>query len=144
MENGRQIKSWGAHGGGTSSVWFSRDGNIVTTGRDKTTKLWKGDGAAVRTFEAFSDLALQGAYCDETKRVIGADLTGIIRVWNATDGDRIGEFAPNPPKLESLRSQATAQLTQQRTDAKVKSDAYAAAQTAVDQVNANLATSQKS
>ncbi len=51
-------KSWGAHGGGTASVWFSRDNQIVTSGRDKTVKLWKEDGTAVRDLQAFGDLAL--------------------------------------------------------------------------------------
>lgn len=144
MENGREIKTWGAHGGGTSSVWFSRDGHIVTTGRDRTTKLWKGDGTAVRTFEAFGDLALQGAYCDETKRVIGADYTGVVRVWNAADGARVGELSTNPEKLATLLAQATAGLTQKQADAKAKNDAYTAAQNVVNQVKTNLGTAQKS
>ncbi|MCH8281082.1 MAG: hypothetical protein IIC96_10430 [Chloroflexi bacterium] len=40
MVNGRQVKSWGAHGGGTASVEFTRDGRLVSCGRDRVTKLW--------------------------------------------------------------------------------------------------------
>ena len=143
MENGRQIKTWGAHGGGTASVDFTRDGEIVTAGRDKTVKLWKGDGAAIRTFEAFGDLALATAYCDETKRVIGGDWTGIVRVWNAADGKRITELSTNPITLEARLALAKADVGKVAADQKAKQAAYTAAQAKVTAATAQLAAGQK-
>ncbi len=143
MENGNQIKSWGAHGGGTASVDFTRDGEIVTAGRDKTVKLWKGDGAAIRTFEAFGDLALATAYCDETKRVIGGDWTGLVRVWNAADGARLGELSTNPITLEARLTLAQADVGKVTADQKAKEAAYAAAQAQVTAVTAQLAAANK-
>lgn len=143
MENGRQIKTWGAHGGGTASVDFTRDGEIVTAGRDKTVKLWKGDGAAIRTFEAFGDLALATAYCDETKRVVGGDWTGLVRVWNAADGKRLGELSTNPITLESRLALAQADVTKVAADQKAKQAAYTAAQAKVTAATAQLAAGQK-
>lgn len=143
MENGNQIKSWGAHGGGTESVDFTRDGEIVTAGRDRTVKLWKGDGAAIRTFEAFGDLALATAYCDETKRVIGGDWTGLVRVWNAADGKRLGELSTNPVPLEDRLALAQADAGKTAADVKAKQAAYTAAEAKVTAVNAQLAASQK-
>jgi len=143
MENGRQIKSWGAHGGGTASVDFTRDGEIVTAGRDKTVKLWKGDGAAIRTFEAFGDLALATAYCDETKRVVGGDWTGLVRVWNAADGKRLGELSTNPITLESRLALAQADVSKVAADQKTKQAAYTAAQAKVTAATAQLAAGQK-
>ena len=143
MENGSQIKSWGAHGGGTAAVDFTRDGEIVTAGRDRTVKLWKGDGAAIRTFEAFGDLALATAYCDETKRVIGGDWTGLIRVWNAADGKRLGELSANPVKLETRLALATTALTSAQADQKAKTDAYNAAVARVNTVTAQLEAAKK-
>jgi hypothetical protein len=140
MENGGQLKSWGAHGGGTSSVWFSRDNQIVTSGRDKTVKLWKEDGTAVRTFEAFGDLALSAAYCDETKRVIGGDWTGLVRVWNAADGARLGELSTNPAPLQARLAQAQQVSTQAVADQKAKQAAYDAAVAAMKKVETDLAT----
>lgn len=143
MENGNQIKSWGAHGGGTESVDFTRDGEIVTAGRDRTVKLWKGDGAAIRTFEAFGDLALATAYCDETKRVIGGDWTGLVRVWNATDGKRLGELSINPIPLEERLALAQADAEKTAVELKAKQDAYKAAEAKVTAVNTQLAAGQK-
>ncbi|MGZ0168813.1 MAG: c-type cytochrome domain-containing protein [Planctomycetales bacterium] len=143
MENGKQIKSWGAHGGGTASVDFTRDGEIVTAGRDKTVKLWKGDGAAIRTFEAFGDLALATAYCDETKRVVGGDWTGLVRVWNAADGKRLAELSTNPITLESRLALAQADVGKVAADQKAKQAAYTAAQAKVTAATTQLAAGQK-
>ena len=110
MENGGQIKSWGAHGGGVFSVEFCRDGRMVSSGRDRVTKLWDGNGGALKDFEAFSDLALHATHCDETDRVIAGDWTGEIRVWNAADGTRIGQLTSNPPTLESRLADAQGQV----------------------------------
>ena len=136
MENGGQIKSWGAHGGGVFSVEYCRDGRIVSTGRDRVTKLWDGNGAALKDFEAFSDLALHATHCDETDRVIAGDWTGEIRVWNAADGTRIGQLTTNPPTLESRLAKAQAQVApaaEKLASATAERDAALAAQTAQTQ-----------
>jgi hypothetical protein len=143
MENGNQIKTWGAHGGGTESVDFTRDGEIVTAGRDKTVKLWKEDGTAVRTFEAFGDLALTTAYCDETKRVIGGDWTGLVRVWEAADGKRLGELSTNPITLEDRLALAQDDAGKVAADLKAKQDVYTAVQAKITAVTAQLAAGQK-
>jgi WD40 repeat protein len=132
MENGGQIKSWGAHGGGVFSVEYTRDGRIVSSGRDRVTKLWDGNGTALKDFEAFSDLALQVTHCDETNRVIAGDWTGEVRVWNAVDGARIGQLTTNPPTLESRLSAAqalVAPVAEKLATANTERDAALAAQT---------------
>ena len=150
MENGGQIKSWGAHGGGVFSVEFCRDGRMVSSGRDRVTKLWDGNGGALRDFEAFSDLALHATHCDETDRVIAGDWTGEIRVWNATDGTRIGQLTSNPPTLESRLAAAQAQVAptaEKLAAATTERDAAVAAQTAqtqkIDAANVGYAAAQK-
>jgi len=140
MENGGQIKSWGAHGGGTQDVSFTRENQIVTVGRDRTAKLWNGDGAAVKTFEAFPDLGLKVAYCDETKRVIAGDWTGLIRVWNAADGARSGELTTNPAKLAVRLAEATAALTQAQASHKTGADAWKAEQATAAKMTTDLNT----
>lgn len=133
MENGGQIKSWGAHGGGAFSVEYCRDGRIVSAGRDRVTKLWDGNGGALKDFEAFNDLALQATHCDETNRVIAGDWTGEIRVWNAADGARIGLLTTNPPTLETRLANAQAMVppaTDKVAAATAERDAATAALTA--------------
>lgn len=143
MENGKTVKSWGAHGGGVMSVEFSRDGRIVSCGRDRVTKLWDANGKQQRAFEAFGDLALKASYCDETNRVIAGDWTGSIRVWNATDGKRIGELHQNPPSLQQRLVAAKADSAAKEKDAAAKIAAAKAAVDQRDQVNAGLAANRK-
>ena len=99
MQHGKQIKNWNAHGGGCASIDFARDGRIVSTGRDKTAKLWAPDGAALRTFEAFGDLALGVAITHDGTRVIATDWTGEARVFKAEDGALLARLETNPPTL---------------------------------------------
>lgn len=150
MENGNQIKSWGAHGGGVFSIEYCRDGRIVSSGRDKVAKLWDANGGAIRGFEAFNDLALQVTHCDETDRVIAGDWTGDVRVWNAADGNRIGQLSTNPPTLEERLAQAqglVAPATEKVKAATAERDAALAAQTAqqqkLDAANVAYAGTQK-
>ncbi len=150
MENGGQIKSWGAHGGGVFSVEYCRDGRMVSSGRDRVTKLWDGNGGALKDFEAFSDLALHATHCDETDRVIAGDWTGEIRVWNAADGTRIGQLTSNPPTLESRLAAAQTQVAptaEKLAAATTERDAAVAAQTAqtqkIDAANVGYAAAQK-
>ncbi|MFT4589456.1 MAG: hypothetical protein ACI8QF_003571, partial [Limisphaerales bacterium] len=58
VENSNRIRNWGAHGGGSQSVRFSHDGRLISTGRDRTVKLWDANGGQQRAFEAFGDMAL--------------------------------------------------------------------------------------
>ena len=150
MENGRQVKSWTAHGGGTSSIEFARDGHLVSCGRDKVTKLWDQNGAQKRAFEAFGDLALKVTYCDETKRVVAGDWTGLIRVWNSADGKRLAELHANPPHLKDRLAQAQAavtaiqtKVTQQQNVEKTMKAAYAKLETDMKTMQTQLATSQQ-
>lgn len=129
MEGGRNIKSWNAHGGGTASVEFCRDGRLVSCGRDKGTKLWDQNGKQLQAYEAFADLALRVTHCDETDRVIAGDWTGAIRAWSAADGKRIGDLTANPPMLATRLAAAQAAVPP-------ATDAQAKAKAAYDQVAA--------
>ncbi len=140
MENGGNVKGWGAHGVGASSVDFARDGRIISAGRDRVVKIWDQNGTAVRAFEAMGDIALACVICNETNRVIGADWTGAIRVWNAVDGVKIGDLTPNPPTLEERLAAANAAVQATTAEAKTAADGYVAAQAAADKAKADLNT----
>lgn len=140
MENGGNVKGWGAHGAGASSVDFARDGRIISSGRDRVVKIWDQNGTAVRAFEAMGDLALACAICNETNRVIGADWTGAIRVWNAVDGARIGDLTPNPPTLEERLAAANAAVQATTAEVKTATDGYTAANAAAEKAKADLNT----
>ncbi len=105
MQDGAAIKNW-QHGGRVTDVRYALDGKLVSTGRDHKVKVWDGEGKLLREFEAFPDIALRGTFNDDGTRVIGADWSGQVRVFNATDGARLGELNPNPLPLAPQIAQA--------------------------------------
>ena len=143
MEEGRQVKTWGAHGGGVTSLEFARDGRLVTTGRDRTAKIWNQDGAAQATYPAFADIALEVSFCDESNRIIAGDWTGKINVWKTDDNALVGELAVNPLPLEARLEQANAGLNQAQTAYKPLADTSAAATAKVNTIKTNLLAANK-
>ncbi|MGE5193133.1 MAG: c-type cytochrome domain-containing protein [Deltaproteobacteria bacterium] len=131
MNNGTQIKSWGAHGGGASAVQFLRDGRLVSNGRDRVSKMWDQNGAAIPAFAApaQNDLGLKVAYSEATGAVLAGDWTGAVRVLDAATGKERATLVTNPSPLAARLEEAT--------------KAAAAAQSAADQAAAQLAAAQK-
>ena len=99
MSDGTMAKTIQAHSGGVLSLAFTHDGKLVSCGRDHLVKLWAPDGAPLKTFEPFNDIALRAAITHDGQRVVAGDYTGVIRVWNAADGKRVGDLVANPPTL---------------------------------------------
>lgn len=98
MENGGQIKSWG-HGAAALSVRYAMDGQIISAGRDRTVKVWDGNGALKKAFPAMPDLTLKAVLSHDSLRAFGGDWSGIVDVWTVVDGKKVGEITPNPEPL---------------------------------------------
>jgi len=143
MENGRQVKSWGAHGGGSFMVEFCHDGNLVSVGRDKVAKLFKQDGGQIRAFPALPDLGLEVTYCDETKRVIAGDYSGVVRVFNAADGKLVGDLSVNPVTLDQRLAVATKLVATTKAENDKQQAALKVAQSAAKKVKADLDAANK-
>ncbi len=112
MENGGNIKNWGAHAGGAASVCFTHDGKLASTGRDKVTKLWDQNGAAQKSFEAFPDLGLSVAVTHENAKVIGGDWSGQVKIWAIADTKLVAVLDANPkPVAERLKDAEVALAT---------------------------------
>jgi WD40 repeat protein len=129
MNDGNAIKNWNAHPGGVFSVNYGQDGRIVTAGRDKSVKLWAGDGAAVKTYPAFVEPALRAVLVHDGKRVLGGDWLGNLKAWDATEAKELFVLAPNPLPLDQALAAAQA--------------AVAPKQAALTQAQAELAAAQK-
>jgi WD40 repeat protein len=135
VKEGKEIKSWPAHAGGVQSVDFTPDGRLVSSGRDKTAKVWGQTGKQLMVSEPVPDIALRAEMAGE--RVIAGDWTGRIRVWTA-DGKCVGELSSNPPSLserlaatshslaESEQSIPTLQQQLTAAEAKLKTEQAAA------------------
>jgi hypothetical protein len=153
MQNGGNIKGWGAHGGGVESVRFAKDGRLVSTGRDNSAKLWDPNGGGLRTFEAFSDLALRGAFTFDDAAVVAGDWSGEVRIWETKEGKRLGNLSANPAPIAARLEQATAawiaaqaaadaaakELAALQADAAAKAQAQDAAQQALTSAEQALA-----
>lgn len=156
--NARTIAN--AHPGGVLSIAFTHDGRLVSCGRDGTVKMWGADGAPLKTFDRFNDIALHVAFSHDGGRVIAGDYTGIIRVFAATDSKPIGELSANPlsvkdrlaafnQRLANLQAeldkantevkQASDAATAAANDLKSATEAQAAANKALETATANLA-----
>ena len=157
MENGRNFKSWTAHGGGTASVRYTHDNKLASTGRDKVTKLWDQNGAALKSFAAFADLGLQVAVTHDGAKVIAGDWSGVVTAWTAADAKPVATFDANPlPAAERLKAAeaalaaavakvvpAQAAFNAATLRAKTATDAHNAAVAKVAKTNADLAAAQK-
>lgn len=118
MENGSQIKSWGAHGGGTASVRFAQDGRLVTTGRDRVARLWDQNGGKQRDFEPFNDLALDAVFTHDASEVIAGDWSGEVRAFGLAQGNRLANLSANPAPIATRLVQTTQALTAAEAESK--------------------------
>ncbi len=143
MFKGTQIKTWGAHGEGTESIRFSNDGRLVTAGRDRTAKLWTGDGNAVRTFEAFPDLALQADFTHDNAKIIAGAFNGEVRVFDTEDGKKIGELVANPKPIAARLKEARADAAKALAEAEAATKALEPLESALAQANSELTQAQE-
>ncbi len=112
MQNGSQVKTWAAHGGGATSVEFTRDNRLVSTGRDVVGKLWDLNGAQQKAFGGLGDIGTDACYCAETDRVLIGDLVGNILVFKGSDGAALGKITTNPLALQTRIEQFAPQIAQ--------------------------------
>ncbi|MDC0314755.1 hypothetical protein OAL92_02910, partial [bacterium] len=114
MNEGKQVKKWVAHAGGALAIDIAPDGTIATAGRDKTVKIWKADGAALKTIAASDDIVMSVAFSQDSKRVISGDYAGNIKVWNIADGVQLGRLDPNPPRIDQQIAYSTKRIAEVR------------------------------
>lgn len=138
-----QIKNFNAHSGGVASVEYTRDGRIVSCGRDKVAKLWDANGKELKKFGGLTDIATAVSFCDETNRVIAGDWTGLTKVWNAAEGEDLGQVSTNPMKIEERIAQLQEQVKAQTNDYNTKAAAAKPLVDALNKLKADLAKAQE-
>ncbi len=139
MENGGNIRTIGAHGPGVASVRFTKDGRLLTTGRDRFVRLWDQNGGKQREFEPFGDLALEAVISHDDSRIFAADWTGEIRVWDAKDGRRLANLAVNPAPVATRIEQVKQTLATASAEAESLAKQLGPLQGAIGPVNTALA-----
>ncbi len=149
MPEMKEIKAWGAHGGGATAVAFTQNGMIATSGMDSRVKLWNGDGAVQREFVGLGEQALEVAVTGDAAQVAGGDWTGKVQLWQVADPNQTVVLSANPPSIEQRLVSAQTSLTsvetefnavKQATDATLTEAATAQSQlTAAQQAAADMA-----
>jgi hypothetical protein len=144
MENGNQIRAWAAQGGtGVLAVRYARDGRIVSTGRDRLTRLWDGNGGAQRTFEPLSDVGMRSTFSHDGARVVSGDWSGQLVVWNTADGKRLGTLTANPPSVAEQVALAEKDLAVKQKTFETLTASATASQSGLQKTLADLAAAQK-
>lgn len=127
MNEGSQVKKWNAHPGGALSVAFAPNGNLVSVGRDKTLKVWQGDGKVVKSIEASSDVVLSVAISHDNSRAFSGDIFGNVEVWDVDSGQKLASIVPNPPTIEVQLAHAERRVSEIKVQLpKLKADSEAA------------------
>jgi hypothetical protein len=142
MENGTAVKNWNAKTP-LLALDFTRDGRLVTSGRDQVTRIWDQDGKQLAETKPIGELAVSVGYSDESRRIITASLTGTVQVYQDDKPDALGSLVTNPPALDERLAAAKKNL-QQKTDATAPLvGAKRKAETDAATVQANLTAAQQ-
>jgi WD40 repeat protein len=143
MENGGQIKNWGAHGGGALAVKFSHDNRLVSTGRDRVTKVWDQNGAAQKTFPPHADVALRAAFSHDNAKVYAGDWTGTLQAFNVADAKVLAQATTNPQDPAKALEAANQALAVKQKAFDAANAAFTPANQRAQQTAAELAPAQK-
>lgn len=143
MENGSQIRAWGAHGAGALSVKYHHDGRLVSTGRDRVTKIWDGNGALQKQTPGTPDVALKAAWAHDGKTVLTGDWLGQVHVYTTVDGKEMGQVVTNPPGLELRLAEARKRLEAVKTKHTQTAQQLATLQATMQKVTTEFTVVQK-
>jgi WD40 repeat protein len=130
LNEGKVAKTWAAHAGGAFCVRFAHDGRLVSCGRDNIVKTWAADGAAQKSFPAFTEPALRCVFTHDGKAVVGGDWLGNVKMWTATDAKELRSLSANPPPVSLRLATAKNDLKAKQTAATTAASELAAAKQA--------------
>lgn len=95
---GNAIKQWNV-GSGILDVAFTKDGRLVSIGRDRVARLWNTEGQEQRRLGQGDDIGLSIATTHDDSLAVFSDWTGAVRITKLEDGAEVGQLEGNPPTL---------------------------------------------
>lgn len=91
-----------AHPGGALAAEFSPDGqSIVTTGTDRTAKVWRSNGSLVHTLE-HSSLVYDATFSPDNQKLLTASLDGNLHIWDRNSGRLLKKFTAHQGGIWSV------------------------------------------
>lgn len=142
MENGNAVKKWNAKAA-LESIKFTRDGNLLTGGRDGVVRWWNQDGAQARETKPLGEIAVSVAFCDESQRAIAGSWSGGLQVFKGDDASPLGSVVTNPPSLDERLAAAKTTLEQKIAAIAPLADAKQKAEAEAKKAEGQLATAQQ-
>jgi WD40 repeat protein len=143
MENGNMIKNISAHSGGVQAVKFGHDNRLVTTGRDKVTKVWDANGNIQKSFPPHADIPLRTAFSHDQSRVYAGDWTGVVQPVSLNDGKLLAQAGTNPQTPQQQLEAATKTMTAKQMVFDAANAAFNAANAKVQQAAAEEAPARR-
>lgn len=138
-----QIKTWNAHPGGVEWISWLPDGRLVTTGRDRTAKLWRGDGGLERQLGGLADIGTRVVSTSDGRRIFVGDWTGGLTAFDVADGQRVGSLDTNPSSLAEQLTIAERDLAETLAVEQVAIEQTAAANEAMQLAETKLAAARQ-
>ena len=77
----REPGSYGKISNGVLSCRFSLDGHLVTTGRDRTVRVWDASGSQTNAFTLPTAIPVCSGFTHDGRLVISGDSDGHVRFW---------------------------------------------------------------
>ncbi len=99
-QRGQEIKKIKAHDQGLLAMDNSRQGLIVTSGRDRKVKFWKHDLGFKQELPQFQEEITEVEFSHDGKHVFTADWNGTITAWTTEGFKVIGNLESNPPQIK--------------------------------------------
>jgi hypothetical protein len=137
-QEGKQAKTWNAHGGGVLSVSYTHDGRLISCGRDNQVTLWNADGNKAKSFEFFGEMPLRAALTHDGARVVAIDFNGRAAAWTSADGKRLAELDVNPLPLADQVAAAEKKLQELQARGDKPLPAVVEAETKLAEANAEV------
>jgi WD40 repeat protein len=81
---------------GVLAVNYARNGQILTSGRDNTARIWAANATQVARIEGFTDVPAKAVFSHDGERAFIGDFTGKVRAWAMKDKQFVGEVTTNP------------------------------------------------
>lgn len=133
--SGAAIKQWNV-GSGILDVAFTKDGRLVSIGRDRAARLWNTDGQEQRRLGQGDDIGLSIAPTHDDSHAVFSDWTGAVRVAKLEDGAEVGRLDGNPPTLAMRVVTAKGELAALAPTIAPAEQALAAAMTTLENATA--------
>lgn len=83
----RELNRLEKHQGEVTSVSFNKEGQILTSSKDKTIKLWSKEGHLLQEFkDGHSDTVWSATFSDDGQTIASASADKTVKLWSKKDG----------------------------------------------------------